>query len=235
MKHILVLGAQHGNEPLGDMLRLHIYRNSQHLLPYITYKTANLRARRADLRFIDMDMNRSYGIASKAYEAKRAAHISKYINASNFDLVLDLHTTNCRQPASILTNGLTDEKINFLSASSIEKVIDMQHEIVKHSLIGVHHNAISIEISNHELGEPQLESLMSDIGHYINGEKAASMKELYVVKELLLKSSVPEDSKFENFEISSFGFIPILTGENSYKKHTDYLGFRAKEVVQINV
>jgi len=235
MKKVLLLGSQHGNEPLGDLLEQHIRKYSPQLLPYLTFKTANLKAKRQGIRFVESDMNRSYDGSSKTYESRRAKQISHFIRTERFDLVLDLHTTNCVQPPSILIHKLSLEKRNFLRASHVENVVDMKHDIVQNSLIGRHVNSLSIEVSNRDLNDTVLDALTHDIERYLNGGVFGQTKKLYVVRELLLKKEVPKKMQFVNFQPTSAGFVPILTGENSYKKDTDYLGFKSEPAVHIKI
>jgi succinylglutamate desuccinylase/aspartoacylase family protein len=236
VKKILLLGRHHGNEPLDDVLKTYIHRYKPHLLPYITFKTANLKAKRLNVRFIEGDMNRSYDDMRNTYESRRAAHVSKFIRAHNFDLVLDLHTTNCIQPPCLLVRGINPQNTDFLRASHIDKIVDIQHEIAETSLIGTFSNSVSIEVMNKDLDNFVLISnLVHDIERYILGITFSRTKTLYCVSNLLLKSEINGTDLLKNFEITSQGFIPILTGENSYKKDTHYIGFRSDKAVQIKV
>lgn len=235
MKKILLLGSQHGDELLGDLLKHHIQREARHLLPYLTFKTANLKAKRKGVRFIERDMNRSYDGSRNTYEARRATLVSSYIRNTKFDLVLDLHTTNCVQPPSVIVHGLTPTKRHFLRASHITKVIDMRNGIVKNSLIGRHANSLSIEVSNRDLTTSLLDTLVHDLERYITNLQCGRTKELYIVKDLLQKSEVTNGVKLVNFQMNELGFIPILTGENSYKRDTNYLGFKASRTLTVKI
>ena len=45
-----------------------------------------------------------------------------------------------------------------------------------------------------------------------------------------------QDTKtFINFEPHALGYVPIMTGENSYKQNTNYLGFKAYAPEEITV
>lgn len=236
MKKILLLGSQHGNEPLGDVLKSYILTHAVDLLPYVTFKTANLKAKRLGIRYVESDMNRSYDVNLNTYESRRAVMISQHIHDSEYDLVLDLHTTNCIQPPCILVRSVVSSNANFLRATHISKIIEMRHSIAETSLIGKHSNVVSVEISNHDLhDEAIIGSLADDIRRYVQGRIFDDTKQLYKVNELLLKADADPSIPLVNFEMSAQGYIPILTGENSYKKNTDYLGFRTDKVVKYRV
>lgn len=236
MKRVLLLGSQHGNEPLGDILKVYIRGHAVDLLPYVTFKTANLKAKRSGVRYIESDMNRSYDTKLNTYESRRAATILQYIHDGKYDLILDLHTTNCIQPPSILVRSVASANANFLRATHIGKIIEMRHSIAETSLIGRHDDVMSIEVSNHDLhDETIIKSLADDLRRYVNGRVFDDIKQLYTVNELLLKTDANLRIPLVNFEMSAQGFIPILTGENSYKKNTDYLGFRTDKVVKYRV
>ncbi len=228
---ILLLGSQHGNELLGRKLYDHILRRRRELLPYVTYKLANPRAFKAGVRYVHTDMNRSYASpVHESYEASRAALIMRYIDANGFDLVLDLHTTTCEQPPCLIVADTSPKNSAFIEASSIVNIVAMRHEIVKSSLIGVRPNVVCIEVNEHDTAAI-LESLCDDIASYVRNEKAATTHAVYVVESLLAKGELSEQdaAALVNFKRSTHGFYPILVGENSYKKQTRYLGFKAYE------
>lgn len=229
---ILLLGSQHGNELLGEKLYAHIKNNRSDLLPFIAHKNANLRARRQNVRYIQSDLNRSYNGKNTTYEERRAGVILRYIQQQDFDLVLDLHTTTCKQIPCLIAPGVTPDLQRFMRASSIEAVVEMSHEIVKTSLIGVHSKSISVEVNRNEITPELLESLCDDLLRFIQNKPHGLPKKIYKIDDLLRKDSITtaQAKTLKNFEYSPLGFYPVLVGENSYKKQTDYLGFKAYKV-----
>lgn len=228
---ILLLGSQHGDEHLGEKLHAYIGEHHPLLAAQVVFKIGNPKARRQNVRFIESDLNRSYKAPFDTYESRRAAYIQKFIKANQFDLILDLHTTACIQPPCFIIHTKTGPVRRFLRASHVDKIVEMQHPIVKPSLIGVCDKALSIEIANHDINSQMLESLCQDLSRFINNNAHHKTKKLYVVRDLLLKSKISEKDALllRNFTKTTTGFIPILVGENSYKKNTQYLGFKATE------
>lgn len=229
MNSILLLGFHHGNEKLGEHLLRYMRKSRPDLLSRVDYKVANLRAKKLGVRYLESDMNRSYTGKSATYEMRRAARVLREIKAKDYGIVLDLHTTTCVQPPCFIV-AETQTNRDFLMASSIEKVVVMQHEIVRSSLIGNFPRSVSIEINENEAAkERTLERLCDDIKRFIDGSSLGEPKEIYEVNGLLKKSeiSLSDAATLRNFTRSPLGFYPILVGENSYKKQTHYLGFKA--------
>lgn len=233
---LLLLGSQHGNELLGDKLHEYIQSNHMDLLASINFMIGNPRAHRQGKRFTESDMNRSYDDKS-TYESRRARRILSYIKKHNFDLVLDLHTTVCVQPPCFIVESINDINRPFLSASSINKIVIMRHDIVKTSLIGTAAQAVSIEVSNDDVGNELLESLCQDIKRFTRHKRHNMDRYKYVVESLIAKKSISSSdaADLRNFEMSAGNFIPILVGENSYKKNTPYLGFKASKETLIRL
>ena len=229
MKKILLLGSQHGNELLCERLYAYMKNHHPQLLPYCTYKLANPRARNKGVRFIESDMNRSYNGTLTTYEATRAKYITTYINEGGFDIILDLHTTVCDQPPCFILPELKDSTSSFIRASHIDRVVLLTDPIVQTSLIGTHPNVIAVEVANNQLNNKLFEMLCRDIQYYISGPVEPSVKKVYTVPGLLLKSEVTGEmiDSLINFEKTKDGYIPILVGLNSYRKTTHYLGFKA--------
>jgi succinylglutamate desuccinylase len=237
MKNVLIIGSQHGNELLGEALFEYVTQHRSELLSHITYMIGNIKAKKANVRYIDSDLNRSYNGKRTGYEERRASRIMSYIHKHAFDLVLDMHTTTCEQPPCLIIPSINTTIVSFLRACSIKKVVHMNHDIVKTSLIGVCPQAVSIEVNKRALDNMLLEELCNDLSRYIHDERSESLKTVYQIGDLLKKTELSESeaATLKNFHKSSYGFYPVLVGENSYKKQTAYLGFKAYKVYQTRV
>lgn len=237
MKRVLLLGSQHGNERLGDILYKYIRSHRPELLPFVIYKVGNPRAYTAGVRYIEQDLNRSYTGKHDTYEERRAAWLLRYIHRKKFSLVLDLHTTTCQQPPCIIVPADYRQRSDFLKASDISTIVCVRHEIVTSSLIGNCPQAISIEVSVDQL--PQfVEALCDDLAAYLTSSPRKTLtKRVYEVTDLLPKGELSETEirDLQNFVLSKHGFYPVLVGENSYKKQTAYLGFKAYTVYKLRV
>lgn len=227
---ILILGSQHGNERLGTGLYEHIKRYRPELLENVFYKLANPKAFKQNVRYIETDMNRSYDDNLHSYEASRASQVLRYIDNGNFDLVLDMHSTTCEQPPCLIIDTVREVNSRFIVASTIAHIIEMQHPIVNNSLNSKRQHVISIEVNRH-ITKPLLDNLCDDIERYCKNMPSDTKRYSYRITQLLEKDEMSEAdaAKLVNFQRSSFGFYPVLVGENSYKQQTRYLGFKAYE------
>lgn len=234
---ILLLASQHGNELLGDALYAHLRTHYAQLLPHIAFKIGNPKAYESGVRYIESDMNRSYDSKLDTYEASLAKDVESYIKKERFDLVLDLHTTVCIQPPCIIVGDILSENRTFLRASTIDKIVCIKDDIIHTTLVGKRAEAVAIEISESDVTTELLDTMCRDIRSYIEKTQEPREKTIYTVESLLLKSDVPieEVSQLINFKKMPSGYIPILTGENSYKKNTHYLGFKATKEVKSTV
>lgn len=86
---ILVLGGMHGNEKLGlELIKLLKSRPISNVDALI----ANPRATELGSRFVETDLNRSFGKSGiSTYEERRAQRLRQIVN--QYDLVLDFHNT----------------------------------------------------------------------------------------------------------------------------------------------
>ena len=230
MSKILLLGSQHGDELLGEQLYAYIIKNNPEISQFITYLVGNLRAYQKKVRYIESDLNRSYNGGTSTYEERRATRILNYIKKNNFDLVLDLHTTTCLQPPCFIIANITDDNCRFLRSSSIDIIIRMKPAIIASSLIGSYSKAVSIEVSKSLINSCTLMNITKDIKRYIeNVSTRDTTKNIYEISDFLQKGELSDEdiAKLRNFEYSPHGFYPILVGEESYKKQSEYLGFKA--------
>ncbi len=228
MKRILIVGSQHGNERLGERLYRHVRKHEPDLAPFLTFLIANPLARSKGTRFIETDMNRSYRGELRSYEDYLARALLAHIEHASYDLVLDMHTTRCVQPSSMLI-APDSEVDHFIAASTIQNIVVMKPEMAKTSLIGSVKNCISIEIQESRVTKLTLNELVGDIKRYIDKSTYETSRKTYVIDDVLRKGELSPDDirRLRNFQKSKHDFYPILVGNNSYRKNTHYLGFKA--------
>ncbi len=104
---IAVIGGTHGNEPVGIEVMKHLKQNKPKgcLHDYECF-LGNPRAYEEGKRFIDTDLNRTFGKNGerKGYEGDQSAALSKEIQGK-FDFILDLHTTTSNMGLTLLLNN----------------------------------------------------------------------------------------------------------------------------------
>ncbi len=103
---IALVGGTHGNEPVGiEVMSLFRLSRSSFTNNFQCF-WANPKAFELKRRYVDSDLNRSFGKNSiaKGYEKNRAAELEKEIKGS-FDFCIDLHTTTSNMGLTAILNN----------------------------------------------------------------------------------------------------------------------------------
>lgn len=226
---ILLVGSQHGDELLGAQLYAYITANKPELLPNIQYFCANPLAFARNKRFIDSDMNRSYGDTSIGYEADQAEQLASLIKSSDFTYVIDCHTTTTKVGVCFITsrrNQIIDAIIN--AGSDIGNIIVMRQDIAALSLLSVSPNILALEVNIAiSTSETTLQSLLSMVENLIQGSHLpATYRNLYHISGFIKPNDLPQDERnnLQNFKEHK-GKYPILYGGDT--AHRTYRGFWA--------
>lgn len=228
---ILVVCSQHGNEKLGPLFKEFMKEQHPNLFSSLSFITGNPRAEKLNVRYIESDLNRSYGKDNLVtYEERRARYIAAFIQRTDPLLVIDMHTTTCKQPNILIVAGTDDPTVaKYLRASHLEHVLQVEP---MNDITTVSPRFVAYEVPNEALNDTLFESICDDIRRFYAGGIGAIPKQIFRMTGKILKTEV-EDSYIEpfvNFSYHPLGYYPILTGENSYKAQTDYLGFKAKRL-----
>lgn len=226
---ILLIGATHGNETLGISLYERIINKHPLMLDSIDFIIGNPRAFAQKIRFTEHDLNRSYGVGGSTYERKRSIEIEQYIRMTKPDIVLDIHTTTCEQKSCLIVHNLNGTaKLRMLRASHIGTILKMYH---MQDIATLADNIIGYEVPVNQINDETIEKIIQDIEYFIDQKTYESKKQLFTVTDKIFKNEITQSqaSTLKNFEKHSLGFVPVLTGENSYKKQTDYIGFKAND------
>lgn len=232
---ILIIGAAHGNELLGPKLYQRLLQQRSPLLEHIDFIIGNPRAYTAKQRYIDCDLNRSYGVSGEAYEITRAKEIEEHITRTKPDLVIDMHTTSGEQADCIIVGSLKGAmKQRFLRASHINTVLQVASLT---DIASLGDSVVAYEIPNRHITNQLLDSIAADLRACIDNTGQHKTKQLFRMSGKIYKHEVtPAQAKtFVNFTMHPLGFVPILTGETSYKKQTDYLGFKSPAPEEITL
>ena len=139
---ILIIGGTHGDERTGVDVVSRLRRKP---VAGVDVLIANPRATKAGLRFIETDLNRSFGRENpQSYEEKRAVTIASVLR--RYDFVLEFHNTTSRTTCGIVTNEFpTSQQLAVLEHFNVRYLVIMSPG---RSLIGrVPSRAVSLEIS----------------------------------------------------------------------------------------
>lgn len=227
----------HGDETLGPRTQYHLYSERKDLLPYVDYLCGNPQAASQDpaARYVDEDLNRAYrpGAEPGTYEQKRAQRTREMIDEGGYRFILDMHTTVVEQEDCIILDGRildTPPVQEILAASPVRHIVVFPPEIAQQGLIGNVPGSVSVEYNRRLADEVGVDHMATTIEGLVRGEPLHDPleRQLFHVDGLIPKSEDPGlDAK--NFEVCADGYIPVLFGENSYRKDPtkNYLGFRA--------
>lgn len=234
-KRILIIGATHGNELLGVKLYQRILRKRLPLIENIDFLVGNPRAYAAKKRYLESDLNRSYGkVQPVTYEEQRATEIAAYVKQTKPDIVLDMHTTVTVQPPCIILGDLNGEaKRAFLRASHMTKILQVKP---LGDILTLGNMVIGYEVANRDITPRLLDDIITDIQNFLDGKTGQATKHLFVMSDKIYKKDVTSQvaKTFVNFEMHALGYVPIMTGNNnSYKRQTDYLGFKTEMPVEV--
>ncbi len=132
IENVAIVGGTHGNELTGVYL-VQTWQQNPALIKRKSFNTrlilANPKAIQACRRYIDRDLNRSFGLHDLAhpqdhYEARRASELNallgpKGAEKTGVDFICDLHTTTANMGLSIVvshTDTLSWDAIRYLCA-----------------------------------------------------------------------------------------------------------------------
>lgn len=233
--NILIIGATHGNELLGVKLYQRLLRKRSPLLEHVDFLLGNPKAYAARKRYIEKDLNRSYASTDDSCEAQRAQYIRRYIENTSPDLVIDMHTTTCEQPSCIIVDSLAGEmKQRFLRACHVETILQVTS---LNDILTLGDFVVGYEVPVRNVTPDLLNEIASDLERCVAHSAEFKQKKLYKMQEKIYKREVTQEqaAEFTNFEMCPLGFVPVMTGENSYKRQTDYLGFKTTAPERIEV
>ncbi|MHB8904099.1 MAG: M14 family metallopeptidase [Patescibacteria group bacterium] len=207
MKNILFVTGVHGNEPIP------VFALAGNKLSQII---ANPKALSLGKRFLDRDLNSSFGVRGNGYEIKRAKEILNLIPKNCH--IIDFHTFSAVSEPFVV---IVDKKmIKLALQTGIKHIVLMEHNIKKGNALINHRDGISVEVGGHEDYKSFLTTMK-----VINNIKERQMK----IKEVNLYSVfgvIKKPGKYINFKKHQDGFIPVLAGEKAY----DFYGLKAKKI-----
>jgi succinylglutamate desuccinylase len=181
----------------------------------------NPQALKKDVRFVDCDLNASFGVSGVLYEQRRAPQILAQLDAAKF--TVDFHTFSHEMPPFAI---VVDLKMLPLAASlGVDKVVYMKHNIKKgHALIN-YTSGVSVEVGTHR-GQESFD-LATSIVERLNtdGIRPQPLRVFEVYDRIL------EPGPYTNFVQAEDGIIPILYGEEVYIKQGFY-GLKAREMTR---
>lgn len=175
----------------------------------------NPKAVNRNTRFIDTDLNRSFGKEAGGYESRRAKQIAKLLK--NYDLLLDIHTTTTDMKLVPIVASLGPKTKKVINVMPEKEVILMEPSMAMGSLIGYFGDgAVSLELGE-EFAQKHGLALILRLIKRLADDKLLPSKPRFIYR---VSRTIPTDRKFEarNFEDSEeLGGYAVLPKEASYK------------------
>jgi predicted deacylase len=173
----------------------------------------NPSAYEKNVRFVDADLNASFGVLGGTSEASRAEQLLTEIDES--DLVVDFHTTASRGPTFAILTDIA--MLPLARKTGLTHAVLMTHNIKKgHALIN-YRDGVSVEMSGHDT-EESFETTLRVVECLEYG--ARGVMEVYEVYGV-----ITEPGEYENFVLHAGGFYPVLVGEEAY----NFIGLKARK------
>ncbi|MAZ40934.1 hypothetical protein CL654_02360 [bacterium] len=235
---IAIVGAVHGDEPIGIEAIKYLRKNIDLKKGSITFIIAHPEGVKSKTRHIHQDLNRSFpGKKSGNQEQQLAYHIRKII--SKCDYVLDIHGTSSKLDRLLITTDFNKNKKRLLSCSTISKVaLIRKNKFGKGSLIGASKCGVSLEYGpdkstrRYKIVARDIEEILGNLEMLKNQRKRHRNKELYIVKDVLKTPKPFHQYKFKEFQkikkntplgkngksviFSSISFYPLFVSAGRY-------------------
>ena len=204
-RNIVFVAGIHGDE------QMPVKALRENNTPFIL---GNPEAYERSLRFINFDLNSSFGTKDEGQELIRASEILKEIGEN--DLVVDFHSTTAVTSPFII---IVDEKmLPFATRIGLLNVVIMKYNIKHGRALINYRKGVSVEVGNHNSKESYNNTLQI-VNNVRSGQK-------FPIKVFEVYGKITEPGKYINFQEHPGGFIPVLAGEAAY----DFYGLKARRI-----
>lgn len=179
-------------------------------------------------RYIETDLNRSFGKKFNSIESEVASAISKTMSECAPDYIIDIHTSRSNVRAVAIVSNLTDTNIYLAHSLRADAIVVMPRELTVTSLIGcMPDRSISLEFGVNQRSD-KLAAKTAEAIQNLGKTKLVKQKiPIYTVI-----SKIPKNYKglsgIKNLEFDEdLRGYPFLAGINTYP---DFGGFLAKKI-----
>ncbi len=221
---IYVIGAQHGNELFGLKILAHLQALDH---PSIKLRIGNLEAIAKKRRYIESDLNRSFGEGpNTSLEHTLAAHIQSEIEAYQPDLILDLHTSRGKVGVVGIAASISPHLNHLAARLGMTRLVTMPESIASNSLIGQYpETSLSLEFGTGQRSDAlALKTARAIVGLLESPQQNRSTKiPHYIVKRMIGNHEAPGD-QLENYTYNqTLDGYPFLVGKNTYSEFRGFL------------
>lgn len=222
--NILTICCQHGNERFGMLVGFELLKRGEPVV------VGNPRAFIKGTRFFDTDSRRTMFISEGGnYDSKQFERLIQL--CSEYDLVIDIHTTYSSVGEVAIIGENNDELIRLAGALDVDRVAVMPHSIFANALGGhISSRIISLEYgADYEQTEETAKDLAERIIRMKATKRSRSIRVLHITGTITTEFA---KTGLQNYEYSAaIGGYPFLVGETSYKTHAGFFADRRETVI----
>ena len=204
---ILFVVCTHGNETLGLRALDKIKQREE-----IDFIIANPEALGKFQRFIDCDLNRSFG-SKKPWKHEECLAWDLLDRFKNYDVIVDIHSTTAPTEKMAIVNKETPEVKAILECLQFKNIVYFKKGIADGAMTN-HFNGLALEYP----ADADLNEVISDV-------ITISHEDLSRKKRKANKFEVFDVIK--NFNLQEIDYIPLFIGEVNYK---NMVGFKARRI-----
>ena len=222
------MAALHGDEPFGLKVLGHLrVLADRRIITQVGHPEAVAKRK----EFLEENLNRAFGPDSHdSKEARIAKYLRGDIEREEPDLIIDLHTCECKVAKSGIIARKDKSLIEVCKRLGMDAVFIGVESINKVSLLGQDRaKTIVIELGLGRRSDFLAESLARHITALLDKQPATKSRKIPVYSQTsLLRLPKNFSGQLENYVYSEkLGGYPYLVGNNTY---TDYSGFMAKKL-----
>lgn len=227
IRKIYMIAALHGDEPFGLKILAHLRSSgNKQIIAEVGHPEAVAKRK----EFLEANLNRSFGPKTPpSKEARIAQYILQEIKTHKPDLIIDLHTCECKVGKSAIIPKLNSDLINIAKRLSMDYVIEGVPSITKRALFGQYpHKSMVIELGRGYRSDVLAALLASKIAALLDNENEDLEKTPITVysQSRIIKAHEAAGLQLQNYIYNQkLGGYPYLVGKNTYKQ---YVGFLAK-------
>lgn len=228
-KKVTILAAMHGDEVYGIELFKAFVDKYPYLMDYVSLVIGNKKAVAAHTRFIDTDMNRSFGLEANNTETREITRIKRELVAIAPDFIVDVHTTRRDSGIFFITDKMSGVKKE-LCAFLPYDVCVMKDPVISRSFIGNNEQAVSLEYSLSSVTPRTTDQFVNSLKLLIVGEKSHQIAQsVYDVRRLITKKEYFSYPSLRNYDEKSEG-IALMVPADETEMDAEYFGFWCTKV-----
>ncbi len=170
------------------------------------------------VRFVDKDLNASFGLEGNLYEVRRAKQLINQLRED--ETVIDLHTFTGESPPYVII--VDKDQLPLASVLGIQRVVFMAFNPKRgHALIN-YRRGISVELGQHE----DFSTVFENVRRIVRNLKVRQKKQIELYEVI---GKYTQKGNYKNFKQYKDGYFPLLASDRAYQIHGWY-ALKAREV-----